>query len=198
MNTKTKFLRRFTQSVFFAIFLFLSILCEAKETLCLNMIVKNESEVITRCLDSVKSIIDYWVIVDTGSTDGTQEIIKEHFKEIPGELYERPWRNFGDNRSEALELAKGKGDYLLFMDADDVLEFEPDFHLPELTQELYYMSRGTEGFVYLSPQLVKGCLPWKWIGVMHEYIECGYPFTSQAIENMRYVSHFGGASSHDP
>ena len=44
-------------------------------TLCLCMIVKNEAPVIRRCLDSVRSLIDYWVIVDTGSTDGTQDIV---------------------------------------------------------------------------------------------------------------------------
>jgi glycosyltransferase involved in cell wall biosynthesis len=45
---------------------------EAK-SVCLNMIVKNESKVIERCLRSVKGCIDYWVIVDTGSTDDTQK-----------------------------------------------------------------------------------------------------------------------------
>src|SRR5580704_1601575 len=58
------------------------------KTICLNMIVKNESRVIQRCLDSVKHIIDYWVIVDTGSTDGTQNVIKDFMKDIPGDLYE--------------------------------------------------------------------------------------------------------------
>ena len=48
-----------------------------KKTVCLNMIVKNESKVVERCLDSVKSLIDYWVIVDTGSDDGTQKVIRE-------------------------------------------------------------------------------------------------------------------------
>ena len=66
------------------------------------MIVKNESEVIKRCLDSVIPVIDYWVIIDTGSNDGTQDIIKNHLKDIPGELHERPWKNFGENRTEAL------------------------------------------------------------------------------------------------
>ena len=42
------------------------------QTICLNMIVRNEAPVIRRCLDSVMPIIDSWVIVDTGSTDGTQ------------------------------------------------------------------------------------------------------------------------------
>ena len=48
-----------------------------KKTICLNMIVKNESPVIERCLASVKKLIDYWVICDTGSTDGTQKLIQK-------------------------------------------------------------------------------------------------------------------------
>ena len=87
-------------------------------TICLTMIVKNESEVIRRCIDSVRNYINYWVIVDTGSTDGTQELIKEIMNEydIPGELHERPWVDFGHNRTESLQYAKDKCDYRLIID----------------------------------------------------------------------------------
>ena len=79
-------------------------------TVCLSMIVKNETKILHECLDSIHAHIDYWVIVDTGSTDGTQEYIKKYFEEkgIPGELHERPWVGFGHNRSEALDLCVGK------------------------------------------------------------------------------------------
>ena len=185
--------------LFCFLFLYLPTFFEAKETVCLNMIVKNESRVITRCLDSVMPIIDYWVIVDTGSTDGTQEIIKKHLENIPGKLYERPWRNFGENRSEAFELAQGKTDYILFMDADDVLEFDHNkLELPPLTKDLYNMWRGTKEFSYLKPQLVKSNLPWRWIGVTHEYLHCNRPYTTENLLNVRYVSGDGGASSYDP
>lgn len=62
-----------------------------KPTICLNMIVKNESAIIEKCLASAKPFIDYWVIVDTGSNDGTQQIIQKFMKDIPGELHEKPW-----------------------------------------------------------------------------------------------------------
>ncbi len=129
------------------------------------MIVKNERDVIVRCLNSVKPLIDYWVIVDTGSTDGTQEMIQAHMQDIPGELYERPWENFGYNRTEALELAKNKADYLLFIDADDYLVFEEGFQLTFLDKDLYTMEHGTKFFSFQYPHLVKTDLPWKYIGM---------------------------------
>lgn len=183
---------------FFLVILFSSSLFAEKQKICLNMIVKDESRVIRRCLDSVIPLIDYWVIVDTGSTDGTQEIIKKHLKNIPGELHERPWKNFGESRTEAFELAKGKGDYLLFMDADDVLEYEKGFKFPYLTKDLYHMWRGTPGFTYLKPQVVKGNLPWKWVGVTHEYLHCPQLYTTELLENVKYVSKEGGARDYDP
>lgn len=165
----------------------------AKETVCLNMIVKNECKVIERCLSSVLPVIDYWVIVDTGSTDGTQEIIKAFLKDKPGELYERPWKNFGESRSEALELAKGKCEYILFMDADDTLEFEDEPSFGELTEDLYYMWRGSDDFNYIKPQLVRSSLPCSWIGVTHEYLNCPVPCTSQTLEFVKYRTWDGGA-----
>lgn len=180
----------------FLILLF-PILIFAKQTLCLNMIVKDEKEVIVRCLESVKPVIDYWVIVDTGSTDGTQEIIRECLKDIPGELYERPWKGFGESRSEAFTLVKGKGDYILFMDADDILEFDGEPSLPHLSADLYNMWRGSHDFTYLKPQIVRGDLSWKWVGVTHEYLACDELYSSDTLENVRYLTLDGGASYRD-
>lgn len=72
------------------------------------MIVKNESHVIEPLLCSVAPFIDTWTIVDTGSDDGTPERIGRVMAElgIPGYLHHRSWRNFGENRTEALELAR--------------------------------------------------------------------------------------------
>lgn len=179
------------QFLLFSIYLLCSIsqlqAQEAKKTVCLNMIVKDEKDVITRCLESTKPLIDYWVIVDTGSTDGTQTIIRDYLKDIPGELHERQWRNFAHNRNEALELAKGKGDYLLFIDADEKFVVDKDFNWPALTHDYYYVKTEYGGTEYVRNQLIKGNLPWKWIGAVHEALNCdkaGPPGTLQGITNL--------------
>jgi len=64
----------------------------ARPAICLNMIVRNEAHIIRETLDSVVPYISSWVIVDTGSNDGTQDLIRDHMgrRGIPGELHERP------------------------------------------------------------------------------------------------------------
>src|SRR3954469_3762561 len=108
-----------------------------RASVCLNMIVKNESKVIARCLKAARPLVDHWVIVDTGSTDGTQDLVRALLKDVPGELHERPWQDFAHNRAEALELARGKADYLLVVDADDSLAPAPGFKMPRLELDCY-------------------------------------------------------------
>src|SRR5262249_26729577 len=167
------------------------------QTICLNMIVKNEATVIRRCLDSVKPIIDYWVIVDTGSTDATQQIISEHFKDIPGELHERPWQDFAHNRSEALALARGHGDYVLVIDADEILEITPEFEMPRLEADSYNIQIKYGGCTYLRRQVVSNALPWRYEGVLHEYITCEQAKTEQFLPGIYTIPHHDGARSRD-
>lgn len=140
------------------------------KTVCLNMIVKDERDVIIRCLSSVKEMIDYWVIVDTGSSDCTKELIREYLKEIPGELHERPWVDFGSNRNEALQLARGKSDYIFFIDADEVLVCSKPFDKNELDKPFYVVkSRGRDTEHYRI-HLIDQDPEWKWEGVLHESV----------------------------
>jgi glycosyltransferase involved in cell wall biosynthesis len=132
------------------------------------MIVKDESPVIARCLASLKQFIDYWVIVDTGSTDGTQDIIKEFLKDIPGELHERPWINFEHNRNEALTLAKGKSDFIMLIDADERLVYEPGFTLPPLSCDVYFCTLHQNFADARRALLINMKRQWLYKGVMHE------------------------------
>jgi glycosyltransferase involved in cell wall biosynthesis len=143
---------------------------KVQNTLCLCMIVKDESKIIHRALRSVLDIIDYWCIVDTGSTDNTKEIILETLKDIPGELVESEWIDFGHNRTEAIELADGKSDYILIMDADMVLLYNKDKPFKDSLLEDSYFIRYAGNLDYRQKMLVKSGLQWKYIGRTHEYI----------------------------
>ena len=81
------------------------------------MIVKNESKIIRRCLESVRDVLDSYIIHDTGSTDDTCEIIKEVMHGIDGKIEHTEFVNFEKNRNLALDDAKK-------MDCDFVLLIE--------------------------------------------------------------------------
>ena len=163
-------------------------------TVCLCMIVKDEKGIIERCLRSVRDLIDHWVICDTGSTDGTQEIVRAELASVPGELHERPWVDFGHNRSEALELARGSADYLLLLDADWTFEAQPAA-LAKLTADAYLVRLGHPegtGFDYYNRQLVRGDRRWWYVGAAHEYIATDDAYTEDRLHHARIVNHYDG------
>lgn len=139
------------------------------KTICLNMIVKNESKIIIRCLESLYNIIDYWIICDTGSNDNTCELIQNFFnnKKIKGKLIYHDWKNFGYNRNYVIEQSKNICDYLLFIDADMIL-INNNFN-KNLTNDQYYILQINSNLKYYNTRLIKNNNSWKCIGVTHEY-----------------------------
>ena len=140
----------------------------------LSMIVKNENhDHFRECLESVVPYIDYWVIADNGSTDGTQDFIREFFEEkgIPGELHEVEWVNFGHNRTEALTLCDGKAEYSLMIDADDRIVGKME--LPKkMDMDGYSVKIKRGDFTWWRNQIYKTGIGWKYVGVLHEYAAC--------------------------
>lgn len=103
-----------------------------KTKFVLNSMLKNEADTIIRMLESCYRYIDYWVIQDNGSTDGTQDLVEDFMreKEIPGFLYSTEWKNFGWNRNDAFQKLQDSDhgcDWVLRMDADEILEIAEDF-----------------------------------------------------------------------
>jgi len=157
-------------------------------TLCLSMIVKDESLVIERCLSSLVALLDHWIIVDTGSSDNTIELIEAFFRahRVPGQVYRRTWRNFGENREEALQLARPHGDYTMFIDADEVLVGENGValtrahgdklraELVQLEVDLALYKVQFQGCEYPRFFLARASLPFHWHDPMHEYLECDH------------------------
>ena len=157
----------------------------------LCMIVRDEAPIIERCLRSVLPLIDSWVVVDTGSADGTQKMIRAALAEVPGLLHERPWRDFGANRSELMQLASGTADYLLLLDAD--MTVRSTAPLPELTADAYLL-RHDGSYWYWIPHLVRGDLPWRFIGVTHEYLDLDRPHSQERLDSLVVVDHADGRS----
>ena len=154
-------------------------------TIGLCMIVKNEAHIIRRCLESVLPLLDYVLIVDTGSNDGTQQIIGDFLREqnLPGEVIAEPWRDFAYNRSFALQKLRERKDldYGLMIDADEVLVYESGFNVAQfkrsLSKDVYDVQTRYNGIAYTRPQIFSNRLEFSYKGVLHEYLDCAELFS---------------------
>ena len=167
----------------------------AAKTIGLCMIVKNETNVIRRCLESALPLVDYILVVDTGSTDGTQQMIRDFLAEhkVEGAVIDEPWRDFAYNRSFALaRLREVKSvDYAMIIDADDTLEldagFDPRAFKAQLTHDLYDVPVRHGGIAHHRPQLFSNRLPFSFKGVLHEYLEA--PPGNLSRETVNWIWH---------
>jgi len=146
-----------------------------KGKLCLNMIVKNESRIIERLLETVLPIIDTYCICDTGSSDNTKEIIRDYMKKHnkPGIVFVEPFKNFGYNRTVALERAKDWGEYALLLDADMKLVITPEFIKikPHLDMDGYQIIQKNSEITYYNTRIVKTGIGVKCVSPTHEYYD---------------------------
>ena len=147
--------------------------------ICLNMIVKNESKIIERLMLSVLPMIDSYCICDTGSTDNTVELIETFFAKnnIPGRIVREPFKDFGYNRTFALNACIGlpNADYLLLMDADMKLRIDPSLSIDEfkktLTKDAYYVFQGSDHFFYKNVRILRNDPEYSYWGVTHEFVK---------------------------
>lgn len=176
--------------------------------LCLTMIVKNEGKIIQRCLDSVKDLVDYISICDTGSNDNTVEIIETFMREndIPGKVHHHEWKNFGHNRTlsavaarQTLADLKAPLDttYLLLLDADMVLDATPDFSLNQLQDDAYMLVQRCGGLAYYNTRLIRASFPWVSKGVTHEYWACATPNRNTKLATLVIDDREDGGSKAD-
>lgn len=176
-------------------------------SICLVMIVKNEEEVIRRSLSTVLPFVDTWCIVDTGSTDSTMTKIKEITEEfgVSGVLYERPWVNFGHNRTEALEFARSRAHWSFMFDADDILkgfEGKKKEERPVLYKNVdcYNLTIKRGNSTYYRYSFFNNARPWRYIGVVHEYADCPEVVNQKIVllDDLYIDARTEGARSKDP
>lgn len=147
-------------------------------TVSLCMIVKNEEDVLARCLESAAGLVDEIIIVDTGSTDRTREIASR----FTGRIYDFAWTDdFAAARNYAFSLAEK--DYCLWLDADDVILKEDQAAFLELKKRLDpavcmvmakyntgFDENGNVTFSYFRERLIKNHMGLRWEGAVHEAI----------------------------
>ncbi|MGG1632814.1 glycosyltransferase [Rossellomorea sp. NRS-1567] len=147
-------------------------------SISLCMIVKNEEQVLSRCLDSVKDLVDEINIVDTGSGDGTVEIARAYTDRV----YFFEWTGkFTDARNESFRHATKE--YIIYLDADDVMLEEDRAKLKKLKNSLdpavdsvsMYYNAGVDEFgnvtlKYRRNRLVKRSRYYRWEGDCHNYL----------------------------
>jgi hypothetical protein len=167
------------------------------DSIALSMIVKDEAEVITRCLRSVRAHIDAWYVSDTGSTDRTQKLIRRALYAIPGTLAEHPWKDFSWNRQQSLWGAQAVGcEWVLTLDADEVLEGAGP--LPDGEGGFVLVTQGETGRGYRQ-LLARSDLPWKWVLPVHETLVLPTRKPRLRVAHGWVIRHLGDGRRHqDP
>ncbi len=172
---------------------------DKKVTICLTMIIKNESPIMPRLLKSVVEIIDDIVISDTGSTDDTIEVVKKTAEELGKPVYidQTPFVDFEYNRTLGIKLAQkhSKSTYLLFIDADMILKIDSKFDKQKSLQDadvIQLMQKGS-GMEYFNTRIIRRTLEeLQYIGVTHEYVS--YPNGSKVLlldRNLMFIDDIG-------
>jgi len=177
-----------------------------KQTIALCMIVKDEEDVITRAFDSVKDFVDYYIICDTGSTDNTIKVMKDYWEEhgLHGDVHEHTWVNFGRNRTQCFDLAKGKCDYIMTLDADEVIAPYIDgeavltskiAELPKFDTDMVYATTVMGTMRYQRAQFFKCGLGWHWSEPVHEVCGADDKKTEDRLSDLcTYVTQDGARS----
>tara|TARA_B100000963_G_scaffold317187_1_gene297452 strand:+ start:2682 stop:3959 length:1278 start_codon:yes stop_codon:yes gene_type:complete len=171
------------------------------------MIVKNETKNLETLFESLHEVIDYYVIHDTGSTDGTPELIEKVMDNygISGEIFHEEWKNFGYNRQKALESAynsKFKPDYVFIIDADEEFYYADKDWFKNLTMDTYNIKRIYGSIEYYQPVILNvrnnNEIGWIWKAPVHNYLSSKNAKTVINVDKnmVHIVSHcHGGAKS---
>lgn len=163
------------------------------------MIVKNEAATLPTLLESVKNVITEWVIIDTGSSDGTQKLIPELLAGIPGKIIERPWVNFGHNRSELVAQIPESCDFALLMDADQILKLDSPKALFEEIQskpnvDAFLVNVTEAEIIYRMPYLVRRGAKFRYVGATHEYLDADRELVREPLMSAS-IFHVGNGGS---
>ena len=153
---------------------------QGSRKIIVTIMIKNEERIIKRCIMNALNIADAICISDTGSTDGTIDLLKEFLPSlnIPATFLQHEWQDFGHNRTlsfrSAQEYCKTLGwnpelTYSLLLDADMNFVMTPSFTKDDLNANGYRIKQQGPSIEYYNTRLIKIGYPWSCVGVTHEY-----------------------------
>ncbi len=164
------------------------------------MIVKDEAAIIERCLAAAAPWIDAYAIHDTGSADGTADIVRSFFERhgVPGRVTHGRFDDFAQARNDSLAAARDTAaahdiDYLLLCDADMELVVEDPAFRDSLAAEVYLLGQRAEGLHYANVRLLRAEVPTRYVGVTHEYLDVGSA-VRQGLDGVWFHDHANGSS----
>jgi glycosyltransferase involved in cell wall biosynthesis len=152
-----------------------------KRRVVLLTMVKNESRIIRRCLESAANFVDAFVVCDTGSTDNTIELAQDFIEKTgkTGVIAKHEWRNFGYNRTQSFrtcqEFVRTKlgwdlaETYCLLLDGDMVFRWALEFSKDSLTGAGYSIIQKAGSLHYYNARLLRLSDSWTCVGATHEY-----------------------------
>lgn len=173
--------------------------------LILTQIVKNESHVIEKMLNSIKPIVDGICIIDTGSTDNTIDVINNwgNNNQIETYVFERAFDNFENSRNESFKKAReiflSKNDghtyYNFWLDADETIIIDPKFDKQKIDKDLYMFNTYIGSMKYTRNELCRLDKPFSFYGPVHEFIVCSDKnITSGLMEGITVKVEMTGGS----
>lgn len=157
-------------------------------------IVKNEQHTLARTLLSVAPLVDSYCVLDTGSTDGTPELVREWAHEfgILGEVCSGPFEDYSQARNACWQLARASEpaeDWHLWIDADDVYQGDHELlraMLRHASADCFDLRQVWPEGVHYVPRLFRASLDWHYRGRVHERVFANVPYRRAALTGQRY------------
>ena len=143
-------------------------------SIALTLIMKDEEEVVAKCIEAAMPFVDAVVVVDTGSSDDSVRVAREAIGEFPGTVTQLPWKGFAESRNDALDLAAEFADYALMIDADSKFVAEEGHTKESLRNQLILPAHRTHivhgNTRYSRPQITHRDSGARFRGVVHEFV----------------------------
>lgn len=173
---------------------------QARPSICLMMIVRDEEATLPRLIQSVLPVISSWVIADTGSTDKTREVVGDLLSHLPGKLIQSDWVNFGQNRSELIQQMPQDAEFAFLLDADHVLELESvEGFFEEISNDkasdCFLIQVNEPTLNYAMPYLVRSGPKYRYVGSTHEYLSATTSLTKSEPLISAQIIHFADGGS---